>query len=114
MNPNQTPYGSQDGTKGYKQLRRSRTNRKISGVCGGIGEYLDVDPNLIRLLLVVGTIITGGGLALAYLVAIFVMPDQPAPSVWSQSPNYGGYGTTPPAPGATTPPTSQSSTPPTS
>lgn len=34
----------------YKKLRRSSTNRTICGVCGGIGEYLNVDPTLIRLL----------------------------------------------------------------
>jgi phage shock protein PspC (stress-responsive transcriptional regulator) len=87
MNPNQTPYSSQNANAGPKQLRRSKTDRKISGVCGGIAEYLDVDANLVRLLVVIGTIITGGGLAIAYLVALVIMPEGPATPVWNQAAN---------------------------
>jgi len=67
----------------YRQLRRSQTDRKISGVCGGIAEYLNVDPTLIRLAAVALAIITGGAFIIAYIVAMIVMPQaaQPAP-VW--------------------------------
>jgi phage shock protein C len=82
MTQNQPPYGSQGPGTGPKQLRRSQTDRKISGVCGGIAEYLDVDANLVRILVVIGTIVTGGGLALAYLVALVIMPDGSAPPMW--------------------------------
>jgi len=60
-----------------KKLYRSRTNRKILGVCGGLAEYYDVDPTLIRLIAVLGTIFTAffPGV-LAYLVAAAIMPEQ--------------------------------------
>jgi phage shock protein C len=85
MNANQTPYSSPNAANGPKQLRRSQTDRKISGVCGGIAEYLNVDANLVRLLVVIGTIVTGGGLAIAYLVALVIMPDSPPAPVWHQA-----------------------------
>jgi len=57
-----------------KKLYRSRENRIIAGVCGGVGEYFGVDPNIIRL----GCIIfaaTGAG-ALVYIAAAIILPDQ--------------------------------------
>ena len=59
-----------------KRLYRSRKNRVIAGVCGGIGEYLNVDPVLIRLIAVF-LLFVGGGSLIAYIVCIFVIPDQP-------------------------------------
>jgi len=58
-----------------KRLTRSDRNRVLVGLCGGIGEYFEVDPVLIRLLWVVASVFTGlvPGL-LAYLVAAFVVP----------------------------------------
>lgn len=57
-----------------KRLYRSRKNRMICGVCGGIGEYLNVDPTVIRLLvLLLG--FTGMGLV-AYIVAAVIMPEE--------------------------------------
>jgi phage shock protein C len=61
----------------YKKLYRSRTNRMISGVCGGLGEFANVDPTIIRLLFAAGTILSGGMLLLVYLVMIFVVPEPP-------------------------------------
>jgi phage shock protein C len=61
----------------YKKLYRSRTNRMISGVCGGLGEYANIDPTIVRLLFAVGTILSGGALFLGYLVMIFVVPETP-------------------------------------
>jgi phage shock protein C len=87
----------------YRQLRRSATNRKVSGVCGGIAEYYNVDPTLIRLAFVAITVITGGAFAAAYIIALFVMPDS-APPAGSQPPYAGpGYyqNTTPPRPADT-------------
>ena len=56
-----------------KKLFRSKSNRVICGVCGGIGEYLNVDPTIIRLLaLLLG--FTGSGV-LVYIVAAIIMPD---------------------------------------
>jgi phage shock protein PspC (stress-responsive transcriptional regulator) len=61
----------------YKKLYRSRTNRMISGVCGGLGEYANVDPTIVRLLFAAGTILSGGLLFLVYLAMIFVVPETP-------------------------------------
>jgi phage shock protein C len=58
-----------------KKLLRSRNDRWIAGVCGGVGEYAGVDPNLVRLLAVVGALFSGGTLFLAYIVAWIVMPE---------------------------------------
>jgi len=58
-----------------KKLYRSKTNRIIAGVCGGIAEYSNVDATIIRLLVVLITIFTGIALGLiAYLIAIIVIP----------------------------------------
>ncbi|WP_099470142.1 PspC domain-containing protein [Konateibacter massiliensis] len=57
-----------------KKLYRSRTNRFICGVCGGIGEYLNIDPTIIRLLLVL-LAFTGTGI-LAYFIAAIIIPDE--------------------------------------
>lgn len=59
-----------------KKLLRSK-NRVIAGVCGGIGEYLDVDPTVIRLLWVFITIFSGIGLGvLAYVISWIIIPNQ--------------------------------------
>jgi phage shock protein C len=59
----------------YKQLRRSRDNKVVAGICGGIARYLAVDPVAVRVAFVVLAFITGGTALLAYLVAWLVMPD---------------------------------------
>ena len=58
-----------------KKLKRSLTNKKIFGVCGGLGEYFDVDPTIIRLLAVLSVLCLGGGV-IAYLIAAIVMPTE--------------------------------------
>ncbi len=62
--------------KAEKKLMRSRTNSKIAGVCGGLGDYLDVDPTLIRLVWVLLVFFAGTGI-LAYIIAWIVMPEAP-------------------------------------
>lgn len=59
-----------------KQLYRSRKNSMLAGVCGGIGEYLEIDPTIVRILFVIGMFTVGFGV-LAYIVAIFLMPMEP-------------------------------------
>jgi phage shock protein C len=59
-----------------KKLYRSRNERKIAGVCGGLGEYFGIDPTLVRLLFVLGLIFVGGTL-LAYLILMIVIPEEP-------------------------------------
>ena len=60
----------------YKQLFRSKDDRMIAGVCGGIGDYLDIDPTIIRLIFAFGAVITGSGLFWVYLVMMFVVPEE--------------------------------------
>jgi phage shock protein C len=58
-----------------KRLYRSESNRKIAGVCGGIGEHLDVDPTIVRLIAVVFTFVTGIiPFIIGYLVAWWIVP----------------------------------------
>ena len=59
-----------------KELKRSRTNAVIAGVCGGIGEYLEIDPNVIRLIWVVVTVFTVGVGVIAYLLAWLIVPEE--------------------------------------
>ena len=61
-----------------KRLYLSSTDKKIAGLCGGLGEYLNTDPSIIRLLWIIVTILTGivPGI-LAYIIAILVIPTEP-------------------------------------
>lgn len=58
-----------------KKLYLSETNKKIGGVCGGIGEYFNVDATIVRLGWVVLALIWGAGI-IAYLIAWAVIPRQ--------------------------------------
>ncbi len=57
-----------------KRLYRSKTNKVFAGVCGGLGEYLGIDPLIIRILWVLTTFFTGSALVI-YLVAILILPE---------------------------------------
>ena len=59
-----------------KRLYRSRENRVLCGVCGGIAEYFNVDPVLIRLGMVLFICASVGTGLLAYFIASVIMPDQ--------------------------------------
>ncbi len=59
-----------------KRLYRSRDNRILAGVCGGLGEYLGVDPVVVRLVWLI-LIIMGGSGILIYLLAWIIIPRQP-------------------------------------
>jgi phage shock protein C len=61
-----------------KRLQRSRDEKMIGGVCGGLAEYFRLDPTLVRLLLVVVTLFGGAGILL-YVVLWVVMPLAPPP-----------------------------------
>ena len=60
----------------YKPLTRSTSNRMIAGVCAGLGEYLGIDPTIIRLLTVLAFFTGFGGIAIVYLVMAIVVPEQ--------------------------------------
>lgn len=58
-----------------KKLYRSESDRKIAGICGGLGEYFDVDPVIFRAVFVVLLIGAGSGLLL-YLILWFIIPTE--------------------------------------
>jgi len=57
-----------------KKLTKSRSNRMICGVCGGMAEYLNIDATIIRIALVLLAFTTAG--IIAYIVAAIIMPDE--------------------------------------
>jgi phage shock protein PspC (stress-responsive transcriptional regulator) len=59
-----------------KRLYKSTTNRVLCGVCGGIGEYFNIDPTIIRLLCLMLICGWGSGL-LVYLIAAIIIPESP-------------------------------------
>jgi phage shock protein PspC (stress-responsive transcriptional regulator) len=58
-----------------KRLYRSRTNKIIGGVCGGLGDYFGIDPVLFRLAFVLLVLMFGTGV-LAYLILWLIMPEE--------------------------------------
>lgn len=59
-----------------KRLYRSRTDRMLAGVSAGIGEYLNIDPTVIRLIFVATALLGGPGL-IVYLVMWIIVPEEP-------------------------------------
>lgn len=59
-----------------KRLYLSDTNKMIGGVCGGIGEYFDIDPTVIRVAWVILAVMGGAGL-IAYILAWIIIPRRP-------------------------------------
>ena len=60
-----------------KKLYRSRKNRMIAGICGGLGEYLDADPTIIRIIFVILALFGLFPGVLLYLAPWLVIPDAP-------------------------------------
>lgn len=61
-----------------KRLYRSSKNKVFAGICGGLGEYFNLDPVLLRLAWVLVTFVSGIAPGIiAYIVAIFIVPKQP-------------------------------------
>lgn len=59
-----------------KRLYRSKKERMIAGVCGGVAEYFNIDPVIVRLIFVVLALGGGGGLLL-YIVMWIIVPEEP-------------------------------------
>jgi phage shock protein C len=59
-----------------KKLYRSRSDRRLAGVCGGLATYFNIDATLIRLLFILGLLFVGGTL-LAYIILMIVIPEEP-------------------------------------
>jgi phage shock protein C len=85
-----------------KRLYRSNTHKVIGGVAGGLGDYLDIDPVLIRIAFVVALFFGGVGL-LAYVIAWIIIPEQPRESTMS-TPIDPQQSTVPPQPQPPQPP----------
>lgn len=63
-----------------RKLYRSRNDSRIAGVCGGLGEYLDIDPTLVRLIFVL-LALTGGHGVLLYIILWLIVPYPTQPLV---------------------------------
>ena len=63
-------------TEEYKKLYRSRDDRMIAGVCGGLGDYFNIDPTLIRLGFVIGFFATASWLFWVYVIMMIVVPEE--------------------------------------
>lgn len=63
-----------------KRLHRSNENKDVAGVCGGIAEYFDMDPTLIRLAWILFCALGGSGV-LAYIIAAIIIPEKTAGDV---------------------------------
>ena len=58
-----------------KKLYRSKKDKMIAGVCGGIAEYFDIDPTLVRLLTLLFILLGGAGV-ITYLIAWIIIPEK--------------------------------------
>lgn len=59
-----------------KKLYRSKNDKKLAGVCGGVAKFFGIDPTIIRLIWALVAICAGAGI-LAYIVCAFVIPEEP-------------------------------------
>jgi phage shock protein C len=66
-------------SENVKRLTRSRDDRWLAGICGGIGQYFNLDPTLIRALFVLFGLVVGGGLIL-YIILWIIIPLEPDPT----------------------------------
>lgn len=60
-----------------KRLYRSRTNKVFGGVCGGLGEYWEIDPVVVRLIVALGIFFTFCAGLIAYFIACLIIPVEP-------------------------------------
>jgi phage shock protein C len=60
-----------------KNIYKSDTNKVLAGICGGIGEYLEIDPTTVRIIFVFATIISFGSPIIFYIILMFLIPDNP-------------------------------------
>lgn len=64
----------------YKKLYRSRTDHMFSGLCAGLGKYIGLDPTVVRLIFALSFIFFFPFAELAYLVMMFIVPEEPTPA----------------------------------
>jgi phage shock protein C len=70
-----------DGRNGTKILVRSRNDRMVAGICAGVAKYFGIDVTVVRVIVAVVCIITGGAGILAYLVAWAIIPEEGETSI---------------------------------
>jgi phage shock protein C len=73
--------------KARKQLLRSRSDRKVGGVCAGLAAYFDLDVTLVRVLWVVLTLVPPAPMLLAYIILWIVVPEEPETAIVPQASN---------------------------
>jgi phage shock protein C len=80
-----------------RRLYRSRRDSILGGVAGGVADYLDVDPSIVRVVWAVLALVTGGIFLLAYVVMWIVVPQSPAGAPWPspETPPASGSGAAP-------------------
>ena len=76
MSPTPEPTPSQP----QKRLTRSRDDRMLAGVCGGIADYLEMDPTVVRLVTILLGFVSAGTALIGYVIAAIVIPEAPARS----------------------------------
>lgn len=75
------------------RLYRSRDDRVFAGVCGGIAEYFDVDPSLVRILYALVALLSGFfPLLILYIVMVIIVPEEPVPGTMPPGPGWGPGG----------------------
>jgi phage shock protein PspC (stress-responsive transcriptional regulator) len=78
--PTATPTALRPDPAPHFTLRRSRTDRMLGGVCGGLAASLGADPALLRVLTVALTLVTGGAAAIVYVAAWALAPEDGRPA----------------------------------
>lgn len=60
-----------------RKLYRSTTDKKLAGICGGLGDYFNVDPTVVRILFVAGFFLSGSLMFWLYLILWIIIPETP-------------------------------------
>lgn len=94
----------------HERLYRSRTDRVLFGVAGGMADWLDVDPSVVRLVWAILVVFGGAGLIL-YIIAALVIPEEPWEGAVMPGMPPGAVGGTTPAPGAGAPASAEAGSP---
>lgn len=75
-----------------KKIYRSSTNKIIGGVCGGLGEYFNIDPSIIRIFWLLFSISGSGSGMLAYIICLIVIPEKDSDVIYYDESENNGKG----------------------
>jgi len=81
-----------------RRLYRSRRDSVLGGVCGGVADYLDLDPSIVRIIWAVLTLVTGGLFLVLYIVMWVVVPEGPSAATVARAAAGSPSGTAAPTP----------------